>query len=92
MRFLEQDVPVRLYCLIVAARSLSQTVTCTTACRQAIEERQDALSHEMQSLEEDRSLLRQYRDTDTVVGVGAQVERARSDTASPVYLPASSAH
>ncbi|KAL3148469.1 hypothetical protein ABBQ38_013914 [Trebouxia sp. C0009 RCD-2024] len=59
------------------------TVTSTEA-RQALEERQDALSHEMQSLEEDRSLLRQYRDTDTVVvraGVGAQVERARYETA-----------
>lgn len=35
----------------------------------------------MQSLEEDRILLRQYRDTDTVVGragVAGQVERARS--------------
>lgn len=95
MRSVEQDVPVRLYRLIVAARSLLQPVTCTTACRQALEERQDALSHEMQSLEEDRSLLRQYRDTDTVVvraGVGAQVERARSDTASPVYLAVRQLH
>lgn len=61
------------------------------ACRQVIEERQDALTHELQSLEADRSLLRQYRDTDTVLdpraGEGAQVERARSAT-SFTCLPA----
>ncbi|KAL3137125.1 hypothetical protein ABBQ32_006698 [Trebouxia sp. C0010 RCD-2024] len=59
------------------------TITSTEA-RAAIEERQGALSHEMQSLEEDRILLRQYRDTDTVVGragVAGQVERARYETA-----------
>lgn len=40
----------------------------------------------MQSLEEDRNLLKQYRDTDTAVdpraGVGAQIERARLTTLS----------
>ena len=40
----------------------------------------------MRSLEEDRSLLKEYRDTDTAVdpraGVGAQVERARLTTLS----------
>ena len=40
----------------------------------------------MQSLEEDRSLLKQYRDSDTVLdpraGAGAQVERARSNSNS----------
>lgn len=60
------------------------TVTAPGA-RQVIEERQDALTHELQSLEADRSLLRQYRDTDTVLdpraGEGAQVERARYETA-----------
>ena len=65
-----------------SSSSMQSIVACDSyiACRQAIEERLDALSHEMQSLDEDRSLLKQYRDTDTVVaraGVGAQVERAR---------------
>ena len=40
----------------------------------------------MQSLEEDHSLLKQYRNSDTVVdpraGAGAQVERARSNSNS----------
>ena len=56
-----------------------------------MEERQDALAHEMQSLEGDRSLLKQYRDNDTVVdpraGAGAQVEKARSIATQPT-LPA----
>lgn len=45
------------------------------------------MTHEIQSLDEDRRLLKQYRDSDTVVdpraGAGAQVERARSTTTPP---------
>ena len=67
----------------------------SAACRQALEERQDVLTHEIQSLDEDRRLLKQYRDSDTVVdpraGAGAQVERARSIT-TPPSLPDGPSH
>lgn len=77
-------------CTSSRAAATTAVVTCqlvtSAACRQAIEERQDALTHELQSLEEDRNLLKQYRDTDTVVdpraGAEAKVERARSNSNS----------
>ena len=60
-----------------------RTNPCSTSpCRHANQERQDALTHEITSLEQDRGLLKQYRDLDSVVdtrtGPGAQPERARS--------------